>query len=106
MTLYDERVAVVVVTANVFRIRLPEAGRHPGGPASASGLPRLRSGCAGKEGFEVLACDDAAPADLQVGQLAGAYLVIQQVAGEPGDRRSLIDAVGQSLVRVRPVHAR
>jgi hypothetical protein len=30
---------------------------------------RQPSAGAGKEGFEVLACDDAAPADLQVGQL-------------------------------------
>src|SRR5215472_18048748 len=66
--------------------------------------PARRSGCAGKEGFEMLTGDDAASADLEVGQLAGANLVIQQVAGEAGDCRGLIDAVGQPLVQVRAVH--
>src|SRR6516225_3909363 len=65
---------------------------------------RMRSGRASEEGFQMLACDDAAPADLEVGQLADAYLVIQQVAGQPGDRRGLIDAVGQPLVRFGAGH--
>jgi len=52
----------------------------------------------------MLACDDAASADLQVGQFAGPHLVIQQVAGQPGDCRGLIDALGQPLLRVDARH--
>src|SRR5262245_14247049 len=52
----------------------------------------------------MLACNYAASADLQVGQLTGPHLVIQQVAGQPGNRRSLIDAVSQPIVRVRARH--
>ena len=80
---------------------LPRRGGWPacdqGTVASVS--PQTRgSGRTCEEGFEVLAGDDAAAADLQVGQLAGAHLVIEQVAGQPGDRCGLIDAVGQPLV--------
>jgi hypothetical protein len=48
----------------------------------------------------MLACDDAAPTDLQVGQLAGPHLVVQQVAGQPGDRRGLIHGVGEPVHRL------
>jgi hypothetical protein len=38
----------------------------------------------------VLAGDDAPTADLEVGQAPGAHLVIEQVAGQPGDRGRLV----------------
>jgi len=49
-----------------------------------------------EEGFQVLAGDDPPAADLEVGELAGAHLVIQQVAGQPGDRRRLVHRIGQA----------
>jgi hypothetical protein len=34
--------------------------------------------------------DDAAAADLEAGRAPGAYLVMEQVAGQPGDRCRLV----------------
>jgi hypothetical protein len=39
----------------------------------------------------VLAGDDAAPADLEVVQVAASHLVIQQVAGQAGEPGGLVD---------------
>src|SRR6185312_12043454 len=47
--------------------------------------------------FQVLAGDDPPAANLEVGELARAHLVIQQVAGQPGDGRRLVDRVGEPL---------
>jgi hypothetical protein len=38
----------------------------------------------------VLAGDDAAPPDFEVGKPTGAHLFIEQVVGEPGDLGSLV----------------
>ena len=43
----------------------------------------------------MLAGDQAAPADLDVGQVAAAHLVVEQVAGQAGQAGGLIDGVGQ-----------
>ena len=43
----------------------------------------------------MLAGDEPPPADLDVGQVAAAHLVIEQVAGQPGQPGGLIDGVGQ-----------
>jgi hypothetical protein len=39
----------------------------------------------------VLAGDDATPADFEVGEPTGAHLVVEQVAGEPGDLGGFVD---------------
>jgi hypothetical protein len=41
--------------------------------------------------------DEPPTADLDVGQVAGAHLVVQQVAGQAGQRGCLIDGLGQPL---------
>jgi hypothetical protein len=43
----------------------------------------------------VLACDQAASADLEVGEVPAAHLVVEQVAGQAGEAGGLIDGVGQ-----------
>ena len=45
----------------------------------------------------MLAGDEPPPADLDVGQVAAAHLVIEQVAGQPGQPGGLIDGIGQPL---------
>ena len=45
----------------------------------------------------MLAGDQPTPADLDVGQVAAAHLVIEQVAGQPGLAGGLIDGVGESF---------
>ncbi len=69
-----------------------------GSPAEDGQVVRAR------KASKCLAGDDAAPADLQVGELAGAHLVIRQVAGQAGNRCGLINAVSQPLVQVRTAH--
>jgi hypothetical protein len=60
-----------------------------------------RSVCRGdrEELLEVLARDQAAPADLEIGQVPAAHLVVEQVAGQAGESGGLIDGVGQPLGR-------
>jgi hypothetical protein len=54
-----------------------------------------------EELLQVLAGDQAAPADLDGGQVAAAHLVVEQVAGQAGQADGLIDGAGQpSAVRV------
>ena len=48
-----------------------------------------------EELLQVLAGDQAPPADLDVGQVAAAHLVVEQVAGQAGQAGGLIDGVGQ-----------
>ena len=48
-----------------------------------------------KELPQVLTGDQAPPADLDVGQVAAAHLVVEQVAGQAGQAGSLTDGVGQ-----------
>jgi hypothetical protein len=67
------------------------------GPDPARCVAGSRCGL-GEEVVQVLAGDDAAAADLEVGELPGAHLVIEQVAGEPGNRCGLVHGVGE------PVH--
>ena len=47
----------------------------------------------------MLAGDQAPPADLDVGQVAAAHLVVEQVAGQAGQAGGLIDGVGQPAAR-------
>ena len=54
-----------------------------------------------EELLQVLEGDQPPPADLDVGQVAAAHLVVQQVAGQAGQAGGLIDGVGQpTAVRV------
>ena len=71
--------------------RLPSARR----PWRCRG--RLGPGGDAEELLEVLAGDQAAPADLEVVQVAAAHLVVQQVAGQAGQPGGLVDGVGQPL---------
>ena len=48
-----------------------------------------------EELLQVLAGDQAPPADFDVGQVAAAHLVIEQVAGQAGQPGGLVDGVGQ-----------
>jgi hypothetical protein len=48
----------------------------------------------------VLAGDDTAAADLEVGTPPGAHLVTAQFAGPSGDLRNLVDRVGEPLGRL------
>src|ERR1039457_3038857 len=44
-----------------------------------------------------MAGDESAPADFDVGQVAAAHFVVQQVAGQAGQARGFVDGVGQPL---------
>ena len=52
-----------------------------------------------EELVQVLAGDQAAPADFDVGQVAAAHLVVEQVAGQSGQAGGLVDGVGQPAAR-------
>ena len=84
----------------------------PGGPrarsADGAGLPvgfrllvieALGLGGDAEELLQVLEGDQAVPADLDVGQVAAAHLVVEQVAGQAGQASGLIDGVGQLPAR-------
>lgn len=69
-----------------------------------SGHGRARDWSRGRrveEGFHVLACDDGAAADFEVGQPPGAHLVIEQVPGQPGDQGGFVDRVGPAAPLTR-----
>ena len=51
----------------------------------------------------MLAGDEAASADFDVGQVAAAHLVVQQVAGQAGQAGGFVDGVGQPFGRLGPV---
>ena len=48
-----------------------------------------------EELLQVLAGDQASPANLDVGQVAAAHLVVEQVTGQAGQAGGLVDGVGQ-----------
>ena len=47
----------------------------------------------------MLAGDQLTPADFDVGQVAAAHLVVEQVAGQSGQAGGLVDGVGQPAAR-------
>jgi hypothetical protein len=47
----------------------------------------------------VLAGDEPTPADLDVAQVAAPHLVIEQVAGQPGQAGGFVDGLGQPFGR-------
>jgi len=61
----------------------------PPRPVNRSGDPP------GQEGFQMLAGNDAAAADLEMGEFPGAHLVIKQVAGQAGEPGGLVGQVPQ-----------
>ena len=77
---------------------------RPGGSAglpSGLGVGHRVAGLGGdaEELLQVLAGDQAPPADLDVGQVAAAHLVVEQVAGQAGQAGGLIDGVGEPPAR-------
>src|SRR6516225_215518 len=65
------------------------------GPAGRDAAGSAGAGGDGEELLEVLASDEAPSADLPVGQVAYAHLVVEQVAGQAGQASRLVDGVGQ-----------
>ena len=91
--------------AAVSAVRLGRWGRAvlPGAPwrwcraAIGLGVGHRVAGLGGdaEELLQMLAGDQAPPADLDVGQVAAAHLVVEQVAGQAGQAGGLINGVGQ-----------
>jgi hypothetical protein len=69
---------------------------NPGRSARPRSVRSCLHGSIAEELLQVMAGDESASADFDVGQVAATHLVVKQVAGQAGQSGGFIDGVGQS----------